>query len=159
MAEEQIPFTKEGYDHLQIELQRLKSEERPKVIQEIAEARSHGDLSENAEYSAAREKQGIIEARIAELDDKLSRANVIDFSHLPPDAVRFGAFVTVEDTETGEKKTYRIVGDLEADLQKNKISLSSPIARALLGKKVDDLVEVQAPKGVMEYTLVEIRYS
>ena len=160
MAEELIPFTKEGYDLLQSELLKLKNLERPKVIQEIADARSHGDLSENAEYSAAREKQGFIEGRIGELEGQLSRANVLDFSTDPAakSQVRFGAFVTVIDEVSGEEKTLRVVGDLEADIRQNKISLSSPIAKALLGKKVDEMVEVQAPKGVIEYTIKEIAY-
>lgn len=160
MAQELIPFTKDGYDALQAELHRLKTIDRLKVIQEIAEARSHGDLSENAEYSAAREKQGFIEGRINELDAQLSRANVLDFS-LDAAArlhVRFGAKVTVEDLNSGEKKTLRVVGDLEADIKFNKISISSPIARAMLGKKREDVVEVQAPKGVIEYLIVDINY-
>lgn len=160
MAQDLIPFTREGYEVLQAELHRLKSTDRLKVIKEIAEARSHGDLSENAEYSAAREKQGFIEGRINELEGNLSRANVLDFSG---DAeakgqVRFGASVTVEDLNSGEKKTLRVVGDLEADIKFNKISISSPIARALLGKKRDDVIEVQAPKGVIEYSILEITY-
>lgn len=160
MAEELIPFTKEGYESLQAELQKLKSEDRPKVILEIAEARSHGDLSENAEYSAAREKQGFIEGRINDLEAQLSRANVLDFSTDPTakEQVRFGARVTVLDENNGEKKVLRVVGDLEADIRQNKISISSPIAKALLGKKLDDIVEVQAPKGVIEYTITDISY-
>lgn len=158
MSKESIPFTKRGFDQLQAELQRLKSEERPRVIQDIAEARSHGDLSENAEYSAARERQGFIEGRIAELEDKLSRAQVIDPAEGDQGQVRFGAFVTLCEEETGDKKTYQIVGDIEADIRENRISLSSPLARALVGKRVDDLVEVQAPKGAVEYTITSIRY-
>lgn len=158
MSKESIPFTKSGFDRLQVELQRLKSEERPRVIQEIAEARSHGDLSENAEYSAAREKQGFIEARIAELEDKLTRGQVIDPADGDLNQVRFGAFVTLCDEESGEEKTYQIVGDIEADIRENRISLSSPLARALVGKRVDDLVEVNAPKGAVEYTITNIRY-
>lgn len=158
MAEELIPFTKEGYEVLQQELQKLKSEDRPRIIQEIADARSHGDLSENAEYHAAREKQGFVEGRIADLEDKLSRANIIDFSNNAMDQVRFGAYVTVIDQGSEEKRTLRIVGDLEADITRNKISLGSPLAKALIGKKVDDLVEVQAPKGVIEYLVTEVKY-
>lgn len=155
---EEIPLTQEGYEGLQKELDHLKRVERPKVIEEIAEARSHGDLSENAEYHAARERQGFIEARIADLDDKLSRAKVVQYGDQEPDIVRFGAFVTVSEEESGDEKTFRIVGDLEADIKRNMISLSSPIARALLGKRVDDLVEVTAPKGKIEYLVTEIRY-
>ncbi|MEY4630527.1 MAG: transcription elongation factor GreA [Pseudomonadota bacterium] len=158
MSKESIPFTKRGFEQLQAELQRLKSEERPRVIQDIAEARSHGDLSENAEYSAARERQGFIEGRIAELEDKLSRAQVIDPSEGDQNQVRFGAFVTLCDEESGEQKTYQIVGDIEADIRENRISLSSPLARALVGKRVDDLIEVHAPKGSVEYTITSIHY-
>lgn len=153
-----VPFTREGYEALKQELQQLKSVERPKIIEEIATARGHGDLKENAEYHAAREKQSFIEGRISMLDDRLARANIIDFSEEHPDTVKFGAYVTVEDQETGESKEYRIVGDLEADITKNLISLESPIARALLGKRVDDLVEIRVPKGVLEYMVTKLRY-
>lgn len=153
-----IPFTPQGYEELKRELENLKTVERPKVIQEIAEARAHGDLKENAEYHAARERQSFIEGRISILDDSIARANIINFSEEAPDTVKFGAYVTVEDEETGESKTFRIVGDLEADIEKNKISLGSPIARALMGKRVDDLVEVKVPKGIKEYLITEIRY-
>lgn len=160
MATETVPFTREGYQRLKVELDQLKQVERPKVIRDIAEARAHGDLSENAEYAAAKERQGFIEGRIADLDDKLSRAQIIDFSNdTNADQVRFGAFVTITDEENGETKTFRIVGDLEADIQAGMVSLSSPIARALLGKRVGDLVEVQAPKGVTEYEIAEVRYK
>lgn len=157
---ETFPFTKEGFAELTEELHRLKTFERPKVIAEIAEARSHGDLKENAEYHAAREKQGFIEARIADLDDKLSRGKVISYEvdGSAPDQVRFGAFVTVTDEESGEEKTYRIVGDLESDIKKLKISLNSPIAKALMGKRVDDLVEVNAPKGTFNFLISDLKY-
>jgi transcription elongation factor GreA len=158
MAGADVLLTKEGFTALTAELQRLKSEDRPRVIQEIADARAHGDLSENAEYSAAREKQGFIEGRIADLDDKLSRAQVIDFSKESSDQVRFGAWVTVLDDESGEEKTLRIVGDLEADIKLNKISISSPIAKAMLGKRVDDTVEFNAPKGLVTYTITAVKY-
>lgn len=158
MATETVPFTREGLQRLKVELDHLKTQERPKVIKDIAEARAHGDLSENAEYSAAKEKQGFIEGRIADLDDKISRAQVIEFPD-HPDQVRFGAFVTVTEEATGDTKTYRIVGDLEADLNQGMISLSSPIARALMGKRVGDLCEVSAPKGTVEYEVAEIRYK
>jgi len=158
---EAIPFTKEGFAQLSEELHRLKSHDRPKIIQDIADARSHGDLSENAEYAAARERQGWIEARIADLDDKLSRAKVINYEDEggTPQQVRFGAWVTVSDEASGEEKTYRIVGDLESDIAKNKISLSSPIAKALLGKRVDDNIEVHAPKGSISYVITDLRYE
>ena len=157
MSEQMIPFTQEGLDELQAELKQLREVERPKVIADIAEARAHGDLSENAEYHAAREKQGFIEGRILELEGSLSRATVIDSKDQKTDIVRFGAFVTIID-ENDTSKTVRIVGDLEADISKNRISLSSPLARAMLGKAVDDIVEVSAPKGIMEYTITKIHY-
>lgn len=158
MATETVPFTREGYQKLKAELDHLKSIERPKIIREIADARSHGDLSENAEYHAAKEKQGFIEARLADLDDKISRAQVIEPSDEPEDRVKFGAWVTVMDEESGESKTYRIVGDLESDIQHGMISLSSPLARALMGKQVGALVEVTVPKGIVEYSVSEVRY-
>lgn len=158
MATETVPFTREGFEKLKLELDQLKTVERPKIIREIADARAHGDLSENAEYHAAKEKQGFIEGRIADLDDKLSRGQVIEPSETETEArVRFGTFVTVSDEETGEAKTFRIVGDLEADLERGMISMSSPIARALLGKREGDLVEVRVPKGIVEYTIDEVR--
>lgn len=153
-----IPFTREGYDVLKEELRHLRSEDRPRIIEAIASAREMGDLSENAEYHAARERQGFIEARIADLEDKLSRAEIIAHSLTGGGAVKFGAFVTVQDEETGESRTLRIVGDLEADIKVNKISLSSPIAKALIGKKVDDLVEVQVPKGTLSYLVKAVEY-
>ena len=156
---ETIPLTKDGFKFLNEELEDLKKVQRPTVIEQIAEARDHGDLKENAEYHAAREKQGFIEGRINELEDKLSRAEVIDFSTGQPSMVKFGAFVTVCDEDTGEEKTYRIVGDLESDIEKNMVSLSTPIARALMGKRIDDLIEVKVPKGVIEYVITEIDYK
>jgi transcription elongation factor GreA len=158
MATETVPFTREGYQKLKAELDHLKSIERPKIIREIADARSHGDLSENAEYHAAKERQGFIEGRIADLDDKISRAQVIEPGDEKEDRVKFGAWVTVTDEESGESKTFRIVGDLEADIQQGMISLSSPLARALLGKQVGALVEVRVPKGIVEYSVTEVRY-
>lgn len=156
---ESVPFTQEGYDELTAELSHLKKVERPQVVADIEEARGHGDLKENAEYHAAKERQGFIEARIADLEDKLARAQIINTKDEDQDRVRFGAYVSVSDEETGEEKTYRIVGDLEADIAKMKISISSPIAKALLGKEIDDIVEVKAPKGIKEYVITEIRYS
>jgi transcription elongation factor GreA len=155
---DKIPFTKDGHDALTKELGRLKTVERPKIIVEIAEARSHGDLKENAEYHAAREKQGFIEARINDLEDKLSRAQIISYGAENTTSVRFGAFVTLEDEETGEQKKYRIVGDLEADIEAAKISLSSPIAKALIGKNRDDRVEIRVPKGMREFIILNIEY-
>ena len=158
MSEETIPFTREGYEQLLGELDRLKKIERPTIIQDIEEARAHGDLKENAEYHAAKERQGFVEARISDLEDKLARARVIEYSNEENNIVRFAAYVKVNDEETSEEKTYRIVGDLEADIHLNKISVSSPLAKALLGKTVGDLVEVRAPKGIREYAIIEVRY-
>jgi transcription elongation factor GreA len=152
-----VPLTQEGMDRLKEELGHLKSVERPAIIQAIAVARAHGDLRENAEYHAAREKQGFIEARIADLEDKLSRAQVVVFAGNTKD-VRFGAWVTLS-SEEGDKKTYRIVGELESDIKVNRISISSPIARALLGKSAGDLVEMQAPGGAREYEILKVAYT
>jgi transcription elongation factor GreA len=159
MTVEQIHMTKQGYEKLKDELHTLKVIERPKVIEEIAEARAHGDLRENAEYHAAREKQGFIEGRITLLEDHLARASIVDFSGQTTNDVKFGSFVTVTDAESGEKKAYRIVGDIEADISKNHISINSPIGKALLGKKVGDYVEVEVPKGLLEYEIVQIKYT
>jgi transcription elongation factor GreA len=153
-----VPFTPEGFRTLTAELERLKGVDRPHVIGAIAEARAHGDLKENAEYHAAREKQGMIEARISDLEDKLARAQVIEPTAGALDTIRFGAWVVLLEEETGEKKKYRIVGDLEADISRNLLSVSSPMARALLGKKVEDLVEIQAPKGVKEFSVLSVAY-
>jgi len=158
MATEQIPMTASGFERLSKELDHLRSFERPKVIQEIAEARSHGDLRENAEYHAAREKQSLIEGRIAELEDKLSRANIVKHDSDKDGIVRFGAYVTLSDEESGDEKSYQIVGDLEADLAAGRLSMSSPIAKALMGRKVDDLVEIQVPKGKREFVITEVKY-
>lgn len=158
MSVDLIPFTREGLTELQGELATLKEVGRPKVINEIAEARAHGDLKENAEYHAAREKQGFIEARIAELEDKLSRAQIVDHSTSGDQRIRFGAWVSLENEDTGETKRYRIVGELEADINQNKLSLNSPIARALLGKEEDDVVEIKAPKGIQEYLITKVEY-
>ena len=155
---ETVPLTKDGFSRLNDELNNLKNHERPEVISAIAEARSHGDLKENAEYHAARERQGLIEARINELEDKLSRAEIVDPPNSKPESVRFGVWVTLCDEETGEEKKFRIVGDLESDIEQNLVSISSPMARALLGKKEDDIVEIRAPKGSTEYAIVEIHY-
>src|SRR5688572_26876498 len=141
---DKLPMTKAGRDRLQDELKRLKSVERPRIVREIEEARAHGDLSENAEYKFAKEKQGHVEGRIQQVEDWLARAEVIDVSRLSGDKVVFGATVRLEDHE-GEHKTYRIVGEFEADLKKGLISITSPIARSLIGKEVGDTVRVQAP--------------
>lgn len=154
-----VPMTSEGYAELESELKRLKQVERPRIVQAISEARSHGDLSENAEYHAAKEAQGMNEARVAELEDKLGRAEIIDISKLDGDTVTFGAMVKLLDEDTEQERVYRIVGDLEADVKDGKISVSSPIARALIGKKIGDFVEVSAPGGARGYEILDIRFG
>jgi transcription elongation factor GreA len=154
-----IPLTKRGAEKLKEELHRLKTVERPAVINAIAEARAQGDLSENAEYDAAKDKQGFIEGRILEIEGKLAAAQVIDPSALDAGGrVVFGATVDLEEEESGDAVTYQIVGDDEADLKHGLISVSSPIARALIGKEAGDVAEVQAPGGVKRYEIVEVRY-
>ncbi|MGE0045664.1 MAG: transcription elongation factor GreA, partial [Hyphomonadaceae bacterium] len=140
------------------ELKRLKTEERPTVIQAIAEARSHGDLSENAEYHAAKERQSFIEGRVLELEDKIARAQVIDVSKLSGKQVKFGATVTVLDEDTEQKANYKIVGEDESDVKGGKVSITSPLARALIGKEVGDVVEVAAPGGAKSYEILKIRW-
>ena len=155
-----IPLTKRGAEKLKEELQRLKSVERHAVIQAIAEARAQGDLSENAEYEAAKDKQGFIEGRILEIESKLAAAQIIDPSTLDADGrIVFGTTVDLEDEESGARVTYQIVGDDEADLKLGLISISSPIARALIGKEAGDVAEVRAPGGVRTYEVVGIRYQ
>lgn len=153
------PITRKGYEALTAELSRLRKEERPKVIEAIAEARSHGDLSENAEYDAAKERQGFIEARIAELQTKLAEARIIDTAGRVSDTVVFGATVVLIEQESQEKKQYTLVGQDEADLKLARISVQSPVGRALIGKRVGDLVEAQTPSRVVEYEVVEIRFE
>ncbi len=156
---EKIPMTAAGHAALEAELKRLTVEERPRIIEAIAEARSHGDLSVNAEYHAAKEQQSHNEGRIAELEDQLSRAEIIDVSKLSGSTVKFGAQVTLVDEDTDEKKVYRIVGDLEADVKDGRISISSPIARALIGKKKGDPVEVTAPGGSRSYEIIKVKFG
>jgi transcription elongation factor GreA len=157
---EKVPMTAAGHQALESELKRLVAVERPRIIELIAEARGHGDLSENAEYHAAKEAHGLNEGRIAELEDKLSRAEVIEVSKLiGSKTIKFGATVTLVDEDTEEKKTYQIVGDLEADVKEGRISISSPIARALIGKSVSDTVEVAAPGGARSYKITRVKYS
>ncbi|MCG2584233.1 transcription elongation factor GreA [Massilia sp. TS11] len=154
-----VPLTKFGAEQLRKELHQLKTQERRNVIDAIAEARSHGDLSENAEYDAAKERQAFIEGRIAELEAKLSSAQIIDPSTLDAEGrVVFASTVDLEDLESGQKVSYQIVGVDEADLKENKVSITSPIARALIGKYAGDVVEVQAPSGPREYEILEVRY-
>lgn len=153
-----VPMTVEGQKALDEELKFLKSTERPAIIQAIAEARAHGDLSENAEYHAAKEKQGFIETRIAELEGKLSRAQVIDIATMDGDVVKFGATVTVYDEDAENEMTYKIVGEDEADLRHGKVSVGSPIARALISKEVGDVVEVTAPGGIRSLEIVIVEW-
>ena len=154
-----IPMTVEGALRLKVELQRLRTIERPAIIQAIAEARSHGDLSENADYDAAKERQGFIEGRIKEVETKLANAQVINPAALDADGrVVFGATVDLEDAESGDTVTYQIVGDDEADIKHGKISVSSPIARALIGKSEGETADVQAPGGVRSYDVLAVRY-
>ncbi len=155
-----IPLTVKGAEQLRAELHRLKTVDRPNVIAAIAEARSHGDLSENAEYDAAKERQGFIEGRIKEIEGKLGNAQIIDPKLLDADGrIVFGATVELEDMDSGNQVAYQIVGDDEADLKAGKISLSSPVARALIGKYAGDVAEVQTPGGVREYEVLDVRYE
>lgn len=155
---EKFPLTKVGYALLEQELKNRKGIERPNIIAEIAEARAKGDLSENAEYSAAKEKQSFNEGRIQELEAVISRAQVIDPSTMSGDIVRFGATVVVANVNTNEESEYQIVGDYEADIEKHKISLSSPLARALIGKEVGDITDYIAPNGKKEYEILEVKW-
>jgi len=150
------PITREGYQRLKEELHRLKTKERPAVIKAIAEARAHGDLRENAEYAAAKEKQGLLEARIRDLEHLHTCAQIIDYQELQNGRVIFGSTVTVQDLNTDSIKTFQIVGKFEADIKTGKIPVSSPIARALIGKEPDDIITVQVPKGIQEYKILKI---
>lgn len=154
---EKVPFTAPGLETIKTELMKLKTEERPAVIKAIAAAREHGDLSENAEYHAARERQSFIEGRVAELEDVVSRAEVINMSQLTGETITFGTIVTVADEDTDEESVYSIVGPYEADLSKGLISTSSPIARALIGKRVGDSVEVRTPRGTKMFEVVDVK--
>jgi transcription elongation factor GreA len=153
-----IPMTSGGYNRLQEELKRLKSTDRPAIIRAISEAREQGDLAENAEYHAARERQGFIEGRVMELEDKIARAEVIDVSKLSGKVVKFGATVTLEDEETEEKVVYQIVGEDEADIGKGRLSVTSPLARALIGKSIGDSVEVTTPGGSRAYEVIKVKF-
>ncbi len=155
---EKFFLTPEGYARLEVELHHLRSIERPAVIQAISEARSHGDLSENAEYDAAKERQGYIEAKIADLEGMFSRAEVLDISNFSGDQVKFGATVTVVDEETEEKATYKIVSDYESDSNRQMISTSSPLARALIGKHKGENIEVSTPRGIRYYEILNVEY-
>jgi transcription elongation factor GreA len=155
---EKVPMTVEGYRSLDEDLKRLKTLERPAVIAAISEARAHGDLSENAEYHAAKERQGWIEGQIADIEDKMARAQVIDVSKLSGKQIKFGATVSVIDEDTEEKARYQIVGEHEADVKRGRVSVTSPIARAIIGKETGDVVEVNTPGGVKAYAIVKVEW-
>ena len=154
-----FPMTMIGYKRLQIELKMLKVEQRPAIIRAIAEAREHGDLSENAEYHAARERQSFVEGRIAEIEDKMSRTQIIDVSKLKGRDIKFGATVTLVDEDTDDKATYQIVGEMESDIAEGRLSVTSPLARAMIGKTVGDSIEVTTPGGQKDYTVMKVRYK
>lgn len=156
---DKVPMTAEGHAAMMDEIKHLKSVERPRIIKAIEEARAHGDLSENAEYHAAKEQQAWNEARVAELEDKISRAEVIDITKLGGETVKFGAKVTLVDEDTDEKAMYQIVGEFEADVKKGKISITSPIARALISKRKGDSVEVMTPGGGKSYEILKVSYA
>ena len=151
-------MTAEGYTRLQDELKKLTSEDRPKIIEAIAEARSHGDLSENAEYQYAKEQQSLIEGRIIDLESAISKAEVIDVKSVEGDDIKFGATVEIEDDESREKQQYQIVGEYESDIENKKLSITSPLARGLIGKTLEDNVEINSPKGLKSYTILSIKY-
>ena len=153
-----IPMTANGYDNIQKELKKLLNEDRPNIIGAIAEARSHGDLSENAEYQYAKEQQSLIEGKIADLESAVSRAEVIDVKSLEGDDIKFGATVEIEDDDTGESVTYQIVGEYESDIKNNKLSVNSPLAKGLINKVIDDVVEINSPKGQKSYIIKSVKY-
>ncbi len=156
---DRVPITHEGHKALEDELKRLTTEERPAIIKAIAAAREHGDLSENAEYHAARERQSFVEGRVVELEDILSRTEVIDVSAMSGDVIRFGATVTLADDDTDEESTYRIVGAPEADISAGKLSVTSPLGRALIGKTAGDSVDVATPNGGKSYEICDVKYG
>jgi transcription elongation factor GreA len=159
MAEEKIPMTPRGQQVLKDELKRLKEVERPRVVKAIEEARAHGDLSENAEYDAAKERQGFVEARIREIESTIALSNVIDPTRLSGDKVVFGATVKLCDPDSGEEIEYAIVGEHEADIKRGRVSIRAPLARALIGRTVDETVRVRTPKGEREYEILEVRFE
>jgi transcription elongation factor GreA len=156
---EKIAITAQGFARLEVELKHLKETERPAVIQAIAEAREHGDLSENAEYSAAREKQSFIEGRIKELESIISRSDIINIASLSGNTVKFGATVTIMDEDTEETKTWQVVSEVEADLKEGRIATSSPLGRALVGKPKGDIVEVHSPSGIKSYEIIDVVFK
>ena len=151
-------MTANGYETLQSELKKLLNEDRPNIIEAIAEARSHGDLSENAEYQYAKEQQSLIEGKIVDLESAISRAEIIDVKSLEGDDIKFGATVQIEDDDSGEVVTYQIVGEYESDIKNNKLSVSSPLARGLINKSIEDVVEINSPKGQKSYTIKSVKY-
>ena len=153
-----LPMTANGYENLQKELKKLLNEDRPNIIEAIAEARSHGDLSENAEYQYAKEQQSLIEGKISDLESAVSRAEVIDVKSLEGDEIKFGATVEIEDDDTGQTATYQIVGEYESDIKNNKLSVNSPLARGLINKSAGDIVEINSPKGQKSYTINLVKY-
>ena len=155
---ERFPISKEGMNKLQIELNNLRFVERPNIIKSISEARAHGDLSENAEYQYAKESQSLIEGKIADLENAIGRAEVIDVKSIASDDIKFGATIEIEDDESGELYSYQIVGDYESDIKNKKLSVSSPLARGLINKTIDDVVEINSPKGQKSYTIKSIKY-
>jgi len=156
---DKVPMTKSGYEHLVEEAKRLKTVERPAVVKAIEEARSHGDLSENAEYHAAREKQAFIEGRLIEIEDKIARAAVIDISQMSGSVIRFGATVKLVDEDTDEESTYTIVGEDEADIARHRLSVTAPLARALIGKQKGDSVDLTTPGGSKSYEILKVAYK
>ena len=154
-----VPMTESGYRNLQDELKKLINTERPAIIAAIAEARGHGDLSENAEYQYAKEQQSLIESKISELENTIVQAEVIDISKLSGKEIMFGATVKIKDNETGEQSTYQIVGEYESDIENKKISINSPMARGLIGKSKNDVVEINSPKGIKFYTVVSVKFQ
>ena len=153
-----IPMTASGYEDIQNELRKLLNEDRPNIIAAIAEARSHGDLSENAEYQYAKESQSLIEGKIADLENAIGRAEVIDVKSIASNEIKFGATIEIEENESGEQYLYQIVGDYESDIKNKKLSVSSPLARGLINKSIDDVVEISSPKGQKSYTIKSIKY-
>jgi transcription elongation factor GreA len=159
MSMEKVPMTADGYAALEAEVKHLKTVERQRIIKAIAEARAHGDLSENAEYHAAKEAQGMNEAKVSDIEDKLSRAEIIDISKLSGDTVKFGATVKIVDEDTDEEFKYQIVGEVESDVRNGKIAVNSPLARALINKKAGESVEVTTPRGAKSYEILEIKFK
>ena len=154
-----VPITENGYKKLHEELKKLVNKDRPEIIAAIAEARSHGDLSENAEYQYAKETQSLIEGKIAELEQLVAQAEIIDFSEFKGDEVKFGATVKIEDDDTGENFVYQIVGEYESDIKNQKLSINSPMARGLIGKRKKDVIEINSPKGIKVYTILSVKFE